>query len=143
MYLSKTQRNMQRVSKTACLYKSKLKRNPTKAEIIFRQILKEHQIPFSFQRIIYTPNKFFIVDFIIRMKPFKIIEIDGKYHQDNQEYDKMREAKISKTRYRKYKFIRISNEEIFNGQALIILKSLYKRKFKNAAGKTSKVEKID
>jgi very-short-patch-repair endonuclease len=64
------------------------------------------------------------------MKPFKIIEIDGEYHLNNQEYDKMREAEISKTRYRKYKFLRITNEEVFKGQALIILKSLYKRKFK-------------
>lgn len=122
---------MQKIEVIASAYRSKLKKKPTLAEIEFIKILKTYKIPFGFQKIIYTPTNFFIIDFLIIMKPRRIIEIDGNYHLNNKDYDKERELKILKTRYKKYKFLRITNDEVFNGKALEILQQTYKKKFKN------------
>jgi len=119
---------MQRTDKVAVKRKNLLKRNPTKSETVFIAILKRYKIPYKFQAIIYAPFNFFIVDFLITMKPRKIIEIDGDYHLTNKPNDRKREQIISKTRYRKYKFVRITNEQVFNEEAEKILREIYPRK---------------
>ena len=118
--------------KIACKYKRQLKHHPTPAESKFVEILKKYKIPYSFQKIICVGHRFFIIDFKIIMKPWTLIEIDGDSHTKNEEYDNNRTKLILTTRkYKKYKLIRIKNEEVFNGKALEILKTLYKRKFNN------------
>lgn len=127
---SKIVLNMERMDELACSRKKELKRRPTLAEEKFKEILRKYKIPFSFQKIVYTPNMFYIIDFRIAMKPRKIIEIDGSSH-DNPIKDKIREDCILKTRtYKKYKFVRITNEEVFNGKAVDILELIYPRKFR-------------
>ena len=120
---------MQRVGKVAFKRKSFLKRNPTEAEKIIRQFLKEHGINHSFQKLVFTKNKYYIVDFIVQMKPRTIIEIDGATHNGKEKEDAKRIKDIVSLKpYKKYDWniLRIKNEDVFNGKAFDIIKELYK-----------------
>ena len=137
--ISKVIENMQRngrmIEKLACKRKLKLKNNPTKTESIIRTFLLKNQIPHNFQKIIYTENRFFIVDFLIYMKPRLIIEIDGNSHIGKESYDKDRELRIlDRKNFKKRKkgmfgFLRINNENVLNGKAIELLKKIYYKKF--------------
>jgi very-short-patch-repair endonuclease len=129
MYLSKTVRNLQRMGDIACERKSQLKKNPTKAEKIVLEYLRSLKIPAKFQQIFYTPKNYFIVDFKIALKPHTFLEIDGKIHDHQKDYDKTREYLISKTRWHKYVFLRITNEQVFSGEFKNILSNHFKRFF--------------
>ncbi len=64
------------------------------------------------------------------MKPFVIFEIDGSSHDNKADYDKMREVQVINQRnYRKCQFVRLTNERVFNGEALEVLRKLYPRQF--------------
>lgn len=110
---------MQRMEVVAVERKKYLIKNSTIAEKEFKVLLKKYGINFSFQSIIYTPKRYFIVDFIVRTKPRKgkIIEIDGSSHDLKKDYDLQREFLINRTRWKNFQFIRIKNEQVFNGEA--------------------------
>lgn len=111
-------------------YRRALRKNPTKAELAFRELLKQYNIPHSFQKLVYTPTRFYILDFVVRMKPFTIFEIDGTSHQGKEGYDIHRTAQvISQRNYRKFSVVRITNEQVFNNEAVEILKQTYPRRF--------------
>ncbi len=122
---------MQRMGKIACDRKRTMKRNPTKTEKIVRDFLKKFDIPHSFQKLIFTPTRFYIIDFVIQMKPMTIIEIDGESHIGREEYDKNRIEEILKLKpFKRWRWnvLRIKNEEVLNGNAFEIIKELYKKR---------------
>jgi very-short-patch-repair endonuclease len=124
--------NAQKMSPIGTKYRKQLRKNPTRSETEFREILKKHEIHHQFQRLVYTPTRFFILDFVIKMKPFIIFEIDGNSHIGREAYDERRTVLVINQRnYRKYSFIRLTNEQVFNGEALEVLRNLYPRRFRS------------
>ena len=129
------------MGKIAAERKSKLKRNPTPAERAFREILKSYNLQAGFQKIVYTPKHFYILDFVFPMKPRTIIELDGSAHDGREWYDQARTEDILKTRtYKHYTVIRIKNEDVFNGNAEVILKARYPAFFRKRLLKMQKAE---
>lgn len=122
---------MQRVGKIAYNRKFAMKKNPTRTEKIMRDFLKRFKIPNSFQKLVFTAKRFYIIDFVINMKPRTIIEIDGKSHIGKEEYDKNRIEEILGLRpFKKWKWkvVRIKNEDVLNGKAFEIIKEIYKKR---------------
>lgn len=74
-------------------------KNPSELEKRMQEFLDDLHIPYDFQRIFYLKNKwgkiyqFFIADFYIWSKDL-IIETDGKFHEDQKEYDEWRTKAI-------------------------------------------------
>lgn len=109
--------------------KKMLKRFPTPAEAAFKETLRGLKIPFGFQKVVFTSYRYFILDFVIPMKPRLIVEIDGGVHSVQQAHDSMRTGLILQTkRYREYRLMRLSNEQVFNGDAYRIMKQCYRSK---------------
>ena len=120
---------MKRVGAVAFTRKKSLRKSATKSELLFMSILLKYSIPFHFQKIVYTPYNFFFLDFLVSMKPRTIFEIDGKIHLSQKTYDAYRDKLIKSTStYRKYKIIRIKNEEVFSGEAERIIRKMYPKK---------------
>jgi very-short-patch-repair endonuclease len=91
----------------------KLKSNPTKSELEFMDILDKNNIKYIFQKWFIKWNNYCIIDFYIPNKKI-CIEIDGWYHLNKEQ--KIRDYYRDKylTEYRKFKVIRILNEDIYN-----------------------------
>lgn len=90
----------------------KLRNNPTPSELIFKDRLEKIGIRAIFQKCFIAGDFYCIADFYIP-KPFKIVfEIDGEYH----ETDEQKKKDYAKDRYltntRKLKVIRIKNEDV-------------------------------
>src|ERR1700752_2662790 len=69
-------------------YKKELIKKATKSELIFKDRLKKAGIRFIFQKGFIAKNYHCIVDFYLP-KPYKIcIEIDGGYHDTEQQKKK-------------------------------------------------------
>lgn len=133
VHLTPRQWNMKKMEKIADKRKKNLRKYPTPAEIEFGRILKSYKIPYRFQKLVYTPHHFYILDFVITMKPRTILEIDGNSHYGRDLYDKEREEDILSTRtYRrsKWSFLRIRNEQVFNGEAEKMLRQRFSRFFR-------------
>lgn len=116
--MTKRQENQMRFGKLAAQRRYALRKNPTKAEVLFRSILKKYNIPHTFQKMIFAPRNFYILDFRIRTSKRRgvIIEIDGSVH--DPEYDKKRDSIIlSQREYRSWRILRIKNEEVYSGGA--------------------------
>jgi len=135
LYTPKRVRNFQRIGKEASIRKSKLKRFPTEAEIEYKNILMSRKIPFKFQQIVCLKNMYYIVDFIVKMNPPAIFEIDGSSHAGKEEYDLNRTKDLIKAikvkikgKTTSYKMVRIKNESVFNGEAEIMLSEMYPKK---------------
>lgn len=129
--LSPTVSNMQRMAPVAFERKGLLKTNPTPAEAKFRQLLLDLRISFQFQRLVFTERRYFILDFVTYTKPKIIFELDGSVHDGREAYDAERTRLIGLTEsMRKWKVVRIKNEQVYNGQAVEILRGLYPRQFK-------------
>jgi len=127
--LSKTVLNMQKIGCEAVERKLKLKKKPTRAEMAFREILKNLEIQFGFQKLVYLPYRYYIIDFVIGQNPKLIIEIDGDSHIGKEKEDKQRENNIlTHRKYRKYKFLRFTNEQVFNGKAEKEICRIYNKK---------------
>ena len=84
-----------------------LKGNPTEAEKIIWQFLKNKQTGFKIRRQHIIDD--YIVDFVCLNKDV-VIEIDGKVHVNQKEYDDMRSARLNEL---SFKVIRFTNEEVF------------------------------
>ena len=92
-------------------YQRKHRENPTKAEVIFEEVLRELKVPFEPQKICKCGNNWFIVDFYIRF-PYKVvIEIDGGSHDYKMAYDDKRETLITQKKPL-WSIWRFTNEEI-------------------------------
>lgn len=91
-------------------YKRNLK--PTESENLFESYLKELGLYYKKQKAFMSKlgRKFYIVDFYLP-KPHKlVIEIDGLYHQDQQEYDQERTKYL--TDIRNLRVLRFTNQEV-------------------------------
>ena len=101
-----------------------LKGNPTEAEKIIWQFLKNKQTGFKIRRQHIIDD--YIVDFVCLNKDV-VIEIDGKVHMNQKEYDDMRSARLNELNF---KVIRFTNEEVFENpekvanQIKLILESI-------------------
>jgi ATP-dependent DNA helicase RecG len=101
-----------------------LKGNPTEAEKIIWRFLKNKQTGFKIRRQHIIDD--YIVDFVCLNKDV-VIEIDGKVHVNQKEYDDMRSARLNEL---SFKVIRFTNEEVFENpekvanQIKLILESI-------------------
>jgi very-short-patch-repair endonuclease len=60
-------------------FRNDLIRKQTEAEKVFKAILKSLHVEYEFQKVFFTNNSFYIVDFYIPNKN-TVFEIDGGYH---------------------------------------------------------------
>lgn len=115
--LSETIQNMVRMKPVALFRRDILLQNRTAAEIEFCRLLNSKNLVFEEQKIVYTPDDFFILDFVVHSYPKTIFEIDGGSHVEKGESDRRRTVAIKQTRWRNYGIIRLTNEEVFSGYA--------------------------
>ena len=142
MSQSAAQKNASRFIGEAIPRKRDLKRSPTKAELAFRELLKDMRISHQFQKLVFADNRYFIMDFVIKMGPNMprfIIEIDGAVHDRQRDYDRMRTWIIENTlAYRNFKVMRLTNDQVFGGGAIEFLKTHYPRPYERWARKKGK-----
>lgn len=86
--------------------RDELKKNPTEAEIIIWEYLKNKNTGYKIRRQHIIDN--FIADFVCLPKKL-VIEIDGKIHQFQKEYDQMRTERFKEL---DFTVIRFTNEEV-------------------------------
>jgi very-short-patch-repair endonuclease len=129
MRISKRVKNIQRMGKVPFERKSRLKKIPTAAELKFRELLKHYNIPHAFQKLVFTPDRYYILDFTSQMHPRTIFEIDGLVHDGREAEDREREQNVLKTRtYKRFSFVRIRNIQVFNGEAENVIRNRYPRR---------------
>lgn len=93
-----------------------LRKNPTPAEKFFWNEVRRNKLGVSFRRqypivfYIGKTRKLFIADFFCKERKL-IIEIDGKIHEKQKEYDEARTFIINDLGY---SVMRFSNEQILN-----------------------------
>lgn len=85
-------------------YARENRKNPTKAEAELKRKLLKWKIRFRSQR----QFDYFIVDFLIPDRRL-VIEVDGEYHDNNQNYDGRRERYL---RTLGLNIVRITNQEV-------------------------------
>ncbi|MEO7978342.1 class I tRNA ligase family protein [Flavobacterium sp.] len=87
------------------------RKNPTEAEDMLWQEVRNSNLGFKIRRQHYIGN--FIVDFVCLEKKL-IIELDGGYHNTNEqiELDELRTLELEQKHL--FKFIRFNNEEVLN-----------------------------
>ena len=88
------------------MIRRELKENPTAAEKLMWEYLKNKQTGHKIRRQHIIDN--FIADFVCLPKKL-IIEVDGKIHDFQKEYDSMRNERFSVLGY---KTIRFTNKEV-------------------------------
>lgn len=83
----------------------------TQSEKVTKALLKSMKVEYSFQKVFYNPDTFYIVDFYLP-KSNIVIEVDGGYHLDpKQKIADSKREKILK-RYNNIGYIgRVKNEE--------------------------------
>lgn len=92
-------------------FRKELKENPTKSELKAREILDHFGVNYKFQKGFYSHDFSFIVDFFIPNGRF-VIEIDGGYHETQQQAQKdaWRDKKLREKRG--CTIIRVKNEDV-------------------------------
>lgn len=94
-------------------FQKELQENATEAEKIFYKYLEDHRVKFEFQKIL-CPNKCYIVDFFLIDYQI-IVEIDGGYHDTEEQQKKDWERSLEIYRKFGYKTFRLKNSQIFSG----------------------------
>ncbi len=92
-----------------------LKDNPTEAEKVMWEYLRNKKTGYKIRRQHIIDN--FITDFVCLSKKV-IIEIDGKIHLQQKEYDELRTDRLNEL---EYDVIRFTNEEVFANPELVTL----------------------
>jgi len=93
-----------------------LKDNPTEAEKVMWKYLRNKKTGYKIRRQHIIDD--FITDFVCLSKKV-VIEIDGKIHLQQKEYDELRTLRLNELGY---EVIRFTNEEVFDNPELISLK---------------------
>ncbi len=93
-----------------------LKDNPTEAEKVMWEYLRNKKTGYKIRRQHIIAD--FITDFVCLIKNV-VIEIDGKIHLQQKEYDELRTARLNELGY---EVIRFTNEEVFANPELVTLK---------------------
>jgi len=108
----------------AILTARKLRKNQTKAELIFWNVVKDKKIhgykflrqhPLYYQ--FYGENRFFIADFYCSRLNL-IIEIDGGIHEKQADYDQLRSEILEVQKH--IKVIRYKNKDVINNKNKIL-----------------------
>lgn len=86
--------------------RDELKKNPTEAEIIIWEYLKNKKTGYKIRRQHIVDN--FIADFICLPKKL-VVEIDGKVHRLQKEYDQMRTERFNELGFQ---VMRFTNDEV-------------------------------
>jgi very-short-patch-repair endonuclease len=90
------------------------KEQATLSELIIKEKLDKLNVKYIFQKSFIQGNNYCIVDFYIP-KPYKIcLEIDGKYHESEEQKERDKHKDSYLTNYRGFKVIRIKNEDCVN-----------------------------
>jgi ATP-dependent DNA helicase RecG len=89
-------------------YRDELKNNPTDAELVLWEYLKSKKTGHKIRRQHIIDD--FITDFVCLSKKV-VIEIDGKIHEFQKEYDKIRTLKLNELGF---EVIRYNNFEVLN-----------------------------
>lgn len=94
------------------VYRGELSVRATKSELIVKEFLEEQGVKFIFQKGFIKPFHR-IADFYL--KSIKtILEVDGGYHKDIEEKDRVKDSLWLKERG--IKTIRITNEQVYNNE---------------------------
>ncbi|HNW51125.1 MAG TPA: DUF559 domain-containing protein, partial [Prolixibacteraceae bacterium] len=93
-----------------------LKENPTEAEKVMWEYLRNKKTGYKIRRQHIIDD--FITDFVCLSKKV-VIEIDGKIHLQQKEYDELRTARLNEL---EYEVIRFTNEEVFANPEMVALK---------------------
>jgi very-short-patch-repair endonuclease len=96
--------------------RDELKKHPTEAEDLIWKFLRNKKIGHKIRRQHIIDS--FITDFVCLSKK-TVIEIDGKIHDKQKEYDALRTLRLNELGYA---VIRFSNEEVFENPGLVALK---------------------
>lgn len=112
-------------------YQYSLRKNLTKAEILFEEKIKNLDIPYKKQMIL----GFYILDFVFDTKMI-CVEIDGSSHFGKEEYDEKRDFFVKSLGY---KVIRIKNEEVenFDVNQILEAKSFDERPFRKSLSRAN------
>ena len=100
----------QNVRKNAEYHAKEMKKNPSWLEKQMIEFLTNHKIHFEFQKIFYIKSsggfikQYYIADFYIP-KNHTILEVDGKFHNDQAKLDNLRTWNIQK-HYPKVRVVR-------------------------------------
>lgn len=91
-----------------------LRERATPSELIFKERLEALNIPFIFQKAFISDDYYCIVDFYLP-KPHKIVfEIDGSYHDTDEQKIKDKRKDKYLIKKRKFSVIRVSNELVYD-----------------------------
>lgn len=93
-----------------------LKDDPAEAEKVMWEYLRNKKTGYKIRRQHIIDD--FITDFVCLIKNV-VIEIDGKIHLQQKEYDELRTARLNELGY---EVIRFTNEEVFANPELVTLK---------------------
>ncbi len=100
--------------------KAELIEKATPSELIIKQKLEELSIRYFFQKAFIAGDFYCIADFYIP-KPYKVvIEVDGGYHQ-TEEQKRLDWAKDKYLRGRKIKVVRINNEDVITADLQVLI----------------------
>ena len=106
----------------AMIFKSKLMKNATMPEKILGKLLKSKKVKIDVQRVVYIDyncviNKFYVADIYLPELNL-IVEIDGGYHEteEQKEKDYNRDLDLKSVGYRVF---RCTNEEVLKNPELV------------------------
>lgn len=100
---------------------------PSPLEVKMKMLLDTWGITYEDQKIFYIfgrkgwINKYYIADFYIPAKKI-IIEVDGKFHDDHKQHDKMRTKEIQE-QYPGVEVVRYKSKDLSNEE--LMMKLLY------------------
>ena len=110
--------SMQDKQRKLSAYQKEARKNPTKAESLVLEALLSTGLKFVFQKGFLRDNTIRLVDFYFPGKDMTCLEVDGKYHDGQKDYDDYRESRIKGQRKRQLRFVRVTNEWVFEQKNL-------------------------
>lgn len=119
------QKNNDSMERSAKRHAHTMRLNPSPLEKMMMEFLKCHHVGYDFQKIFYIKDKkgcikqYYIADFYIPNKKL-IIEVDGKFHKEQEEYDTVRTNEILKHN-KKTKLIRFEYKDFRVPKKLVSL----------------------
>lgn len=142
----KEKRNKKMIQ-SAEFHAQNMKESPSYLEKMMMEFLNNHHIKYEFQKIYYikkshTIQRYFIVDFYVPHANL-IIETDGKFHNEQIDYDNQRTL-IIKQHFGKIKVLRFNLDDFHNGkleELLLLVKASSYRKVVRADKRQTKQKK--
>lgn len=91
-------------------FKEELRKNATKAELLFKANLDSYEIEYEFQKEVITRKSFIVADFYIPSLKL-MVELDGGYHNDKEQKKKDRQKDIE-YHNNGFNVLRMMNEQV-------------------------------